>query len=207
MDAGTRYALGLWFTCDQEMRYRDGDEPAAVERFGELPLAAPILPTSPPPIPPRRGASWQEAGKREWRVGGGLDDDASTEEMLVAYTVALHAYDETHGSPDELLAAVKTHLHGESDLEKIVESSGGAADERCRAGSTERYASDSPDHGEREGGGHTAAPAGEAADAAGRPVQERIDCGFPGIGRDECIGTRGCLWNDTAMHAPWCYFP
>jgi len=39
------------------------------------------------------------------------------------------------------------------------------------------------------------------------PASERSDCGYDGIGHDECVTTRGCCWDDSPHPAgPQCFF-
>ena len=39
------------------------------------------------------------------------------------------------------------------------------------------------------------------------PAEERTDCGFNGIGQNECVGVRGCCWDSSPHPAgPQCFF-
>lgn len=39
------------------------------------------------------------------------------------------------------------------------------------------------------------------------PAEERADCGFNGIGQNECVGVRGCCWDSSSHPAgPQCFF-
>ena len=45
-------------------------------------------------------------------------------------------------------------------------------------------------------------------DAGGLPAwtaEEREDCGYPGITKEECVGERGCRWDDSAVGLAWCF--
>ncbi|KAL9955746.1 hypothetical protein ACROYT_G037114 [Oculina patagonica] len=37
--------------------------------------------------------------------------------------------------------------------------------------------------------------------------QKRVDCGYFGIQRDECVTTRHCCYDDTVPGVPWCFRP
>lgn len=34
---------------------------------------------------------------------------------------------------------------------------------------------------------------------------QREDCGYYGIGREECVNERGCCFDDTVPAVPWCF--
>ena len=48
--------------------------------------------------------------------------------------------------------------------------------------------------------------AGGAAAADAVPPAARRDCGFPGITEAECVKRPGCLWDETVVNVPWCFF-
>jgi len=38
-----------------------------------------------------------------------------------------------------------------------------------------------------------------------RSPSSRVDCGYPGIERDECVA-RKCCWDTATRHVPWCFY-
>ena len=36
-------------------------------------------------------------------------------------------------------------------------------------------------------------------------AEEREDCGYPGITKEECVDERGCRWDDSAVGLAWCF--
>ena len=193
VSAGTRYVIGMWFTCHAELEYRDEDD-AGVQQ-----TSAPETPgrlgrgtESPPPVPSRRrhgatpanhddGARGTSGNaRRDFITDNGLADtehglsaSATMAEVLAAYETVLRHYDEAPPSGDNTLAdasdgawrASEPHLTGQATVEPSHPHAGSG----------------------NAGPGH------------------RRDCGYPGITRAECVDEHGCLWDESQLGVPWCF--
>ena len=70
--AGTRYVIGMWFTCHEELEYHDDEEDERASSGGDAVLPPPSQPA--PPVPPRRrGGGAGRAAAVPAEFAGALD--------------------------------------------------------------------------------------------------------------------------------------
>ena len=70
--AGTRYVIGMWFTCHEELEYHDDEEDERASGGGDALLPPPSQPA--PPVPPRRrGGGAGRAAAVPAEFAGALD--------------------------------------------------------------------------------------------------------------------------------------
>ena len=195
--AGTRYVIGMWFTCHAELEYRDEDDSRGQEtpaRGGSGQEHLGRVAESPPPVPSRRrrvaaATSIHDDGAdgtgsfvgRDTATDHGLADTdhglagaATMAETLAAYEAVLRRYDEAFGSEDSLADAVDA-----------------------------AWKASEPHQANEEAGPWDRGTDGAAGSDTG--PGHRRDCGYPGITQAECVHEHGCLWDDTQLGVPWCF--
>ena len=200
--AGTRYVIGMWFTCHAELEYRDEDDSdiqqtSASETPGRENLGTGT--ESPPPVPSRRrqmdaatsaqfddGAHGNSgnAGRDLITDSGladtdhGLSETATMAEVLAAYETVLRHYDEALPSGDNTLDDASDGAWRASEPHPTGQATAGPLHRRgIHAGNSN----------------------------AGRGPSHRRDCGYPGITQAECVHEHGCLWDESQLGVPWCF--